>query len=51
MDTPSLRMFAGPNGPRKSTIKSVVPPELLGLYLDALNACQAQARYVVKTSP
>jgi predicted ABC-type ATPase len=27
-------MFAGPNGSEKSTIKSVVPPELLGVYLN-----------------
>ncbi len=27
-------MFAGPNGSGKSTIKSVVPPELLGVYLN-----------------
>ncbi|MCX6877264.1 MAG: zeta toxin family protein [Verrucomicrobia bacterium] len=29
-----LRMFAGPNGSGKSTIKSVLPPELLGVYLN-----------------
>jgi predicted kinase len=34
MDAPRLRMFAGPNGSGKSTIKSVVPPELLGVYLN-----------------
>jgi len=34
MDVPRLRMFAGPNGSGKSTIKSVVPPELLGVYLN-----------------
>jgi len=27
-------MFAGPNGSGKSTIKEVVPPELLGLYIN-----------------
>lgn len=27
-------MFAGPNGSGKSTIKSVVPPELLGVYVN-----------------
>jgi len=27
-------MFAGPNGSGKSTIKSVLPPELLGVYLN-----------------
>lgn len=32
--TPRLRMFAGPNGPGKSTIKSVLAPELLGLYIN-----------------
>ncbi|MBC8125846.1 MAG: zeta toxin family protein [Gloeobacteraceae cyanobacterium ES-bin-144] len=34
MDALRLRMFAGPNGSGKSTIKSVVPPELLGVYLN-----------------
>ena len=34
MSVPRLRMFAGPNGSGKSTIKSVVPPELLGVYLN-----------------
>lgn len=34
MKVPRLRMFAGPKGSGKSTIKSVVPPELLGVYLN-----------------
>lgn len=34
MTSPRLRMFAGPNGSGKSTIKSVVPPDLLGVYLN-----------------
>lgn len=34
MSVPRLRMFAGPNGSGKSTIKSVVPPGLLGVYLN-----------------
>jgi len=34
MSAPRLRMFAGPNGSGKSTIKSVLPPELLGVYLN-----------------
>ncbi len=34
MSFPRLRMFAGPNGSGKSTIKSVVPPGLLGVYLN-----------------
>ncbi len=34
MTLPRLRMFAGPNGSGKSTIKGVVPPELLGVYLN-----------------
>jgi predicted ABC-type ATPase len=34
MGAPRLRMFAGPNGSGKSTIKSVLPPELLGIYLN-----------------
>lgn len=29
-----LRMFAGPNGSGKSTIKSVIDPKLLGIYID-----------------
>lgn len=32
--TPRLRMFAGPNGSGKSTIKEVLPPELLGVYIN-----------------
>lgn len=32
--TPRLRMFAGPNGSWKSTLKSVLAPELLGVYLN-----------------
>lgn len=32
---PRLRMFAGPNGSGKSTMKSVLPPELLGYYVNA----------------
>jgi len=31
---PRLRMFAGPNGSGKSTIKSVLPPQLLGVYIN-----------------
>jgi len=31
---PRLRMFAGPNGSGKSTIKSVIPPNLLGVYIN-----------------
>ncbi len=34
MSVPRLRMFAGPNDSGKSTIKSVVPPGLLGVYLN-----------------
>ncbi|MEI7912364.1 MAG: hypothetical protein WCK77_22255 [Verrucomicrobiota bacterium] len=34
MSVPRLRMFAGPNGSGKSTIKSVLPPELLGVYIN-----------------
>ena len=34
MSVTRLRMFAGPNGSGKSTIKSVLPPELLGVYLN-----------------
>lgn len=32
--TPRLRMFAGPNGSGKSMIKSVIRPELLGVYIN-----------------
>lgn len=32
---PRLRMFAGPNGSGKSTIKDVLPPEWLGVYINA----------------
>lgn len=31
---PRLRMFAGPNGSGKSTIKNVISPELLGVYIN-----------------
>ena len=34
MTLPRLRMFAGPNGSGKSTIKNVVPPALLGVFLN-----------------
>ncbi len=30
-----LRMFAGPNGSGKSTIKDMLPPERLGVYVNA----------------
>jgi len=33
--TPRLRMFAGPNGSGKSTLKNVIPPELLGVYINS----------------
>ena len=33
--TPRLRMFAGPNGSGKSTINEVLPPQLLGIYVNA----------------
>ena len=29
-----LRMFAGPNGSGKSTFKSIICPELLGIYIN-----------------
>lgn len=32
---PRLRVFAGPNGSGKSTIKDVLPPQWLGLYVNA----------------
>lgn len=32
---PRLRMFAGPNGSGKSTIKETLPPQWLGVYINA----------------
>jgi len=32
---PRLRMFAGPNGSGKSTIKDMLPPQWLGVYVNA----------------
>lgn len=34
LPTPRLRMFAGPNGSGKSTIKEVIPPAWLGVYVN-----------------
>lgn len=31
---PRLRMIAGPNGSGKSTIKSILDPTLLGIYIN-----------------
>src|SRR5271155_5098110 len=31
---PRLRMFAGPNGSGKSTFKSMIRPELLGIFIN-----------------
>ena len=36
-------MFAGPNGSGKSALKSVLPPELLGVYLNP-DEIEAQIR-------
>lgn len=33
-ETPRLRMFAGPNGSGKSTFKSIIRPELLGVFIN-----------------
>ncbi len=33
--TPRLRIFAGPNGSGKSTIKEMLPPQWLGVYVNA----------------
>lgn len=33
--TPRLRMFAGPNGSGKSTLKDILPPQWLGVYVNA----------------
>ena len=33
-DAPRLRVFAGPNGSGKSVLKTVLPPTLLGVYLN-----------------
>ena len=38
-------MFAGPNGSGKSTIKSVLPPELLGVYLNP-DEIEKEIRYM-----
>lgn len=29
-----MRIFAGPNGSGKSTLSSLLPPELIGIYLN-----------------
>lgn len=34
LEVPRLRIFAGPNGSRKSTIKGVIKKELLGVYIN-----------------
>ncbi len=34
VSTPRLRMFAGPNASGKSTIKPIISPELLGIYIN-----------------
>ena len=41
--TPRLRMFAGPNRSGKSMLKTVLPPELLGVYLNP-DEIEAQIR-------
>ena len=33
-ETLRLRMFAGPNGSGKSTFKSIIQPELLGIFIN-----------------
>ena len=33
-NSPRLRMFAGPNGSGKTTVKSLINPELLGTYIN-----------------
>jgi len=33
-ETLRLRMFAGPNGSGKSTFKSIIRPELLGVFVN-----------------
>ena len=35
MYTPRLRMFAGPNGSCKSTLKKLLSPDSLGIYINA----------------
>lgn len=46
-------MFAGPNGSGKSTIKSVVPPELLGVYVnpDEMQKDIELRRFLTKLGP
>ena len=54
---PRLRMFAGPYGSGKSTIKDVLPPQWLGVYINAdeiektvrANGCLNLAAFEVKT--
>jgi replication-associated recombination protein RarA len=43
---PRLRIFAGPNGSGKTTIKTIIRPELLGVYINPdeieKNICQSR---------
>lgn len=40
-----LRMFAGPNGSGKSTFKSIIRPELLGIFINPDEIEQQIRRY------
>lgn len=44
-ETPRLRMFAGPNGSGKSTFKSIIRPELLGVFVNPDEIEQAIQNY------
>jgi pantothenate kinase-related protein Tda10 len=44
---PRLRMFAGPNGSGKSTFKSIIQPELLGVYI---NPDEIEKKFVIRVS-
>ncbi len=54
-----LRMFAGPNDSGKSTFKSILPPQLLGIYInpDEIEKEMRErgflnlAAYSIKTTP
>ncbi len=48
--TPRLRMFAGPNGSDKSTIKSIIGAHLLGVFVNPMKSKQKLKMLVFWTS-
>jgi predicted ABC-type ATPase len=50
---PRLRVFAGPNGSGKSTLKDRLPPEWLGVYVNAdeINVSRVQHRVATGGHP